>query len=151
MGKVPPSSPLTPVSSIHTTQTPTIKNAPVVGLIDGIGDFNSYHLAALVLSVPLVVQQFLVASVELPRVVAGVFGYVFLLVLFAIPVTISYWAYQSRYGARVSDKITIPEGNVEKYIEIKDKKLKKKYHGKNKIPMAIFQDAWIAGKVEFKG
>jgi len=74
-----------------------------------------------------------------------------LLVLFGVPVTVSYWTYQSRYGKRHNDKIPIPEGDVGKFIEIKDERLGKKYHGKNKIPMVVFQDAYIAGKVDFKG
>ena len=136
---------------MHTPKTLTIKNAPAVGLIDGNGDFSNYHLAALVLSVPLVVQRSLALVAEPPLALTGVLGYATLFVTLGIPVTISYWTYQSRYGKRHNEKIPIPEGNVEKFIEIKDEKLRKKYHGKNKIPMVAFQDAWIAGKVDFKG
>ncbi|KAF9643938.1 sphingolipid C9-methyltransferase [Thelephora ganbajun] len=151
MGK-PTSSPSSVKgSSIHITKTPTIKNAPAVGLIDGNGDFSNYHLAALVLSVPLAAQRSLALVVDLPRLLTGVSGYAALLALMGVPVTISYWTYQSRYGKRHNDKIPIPKGDVEKFIEIKDKKLRKKYHGKNKIPMVVFQDAYIAGKVDFKG
>lgn len=149
MGKL--SSSHTVGQSVHITNTPTIKNAPAVGLIDGNGDFNNYHLAALILSVPLAVHQSLSFAFELPWVMTGIPGYAILLMLLGIPVTIGYWIYQSRYGKRHNTKIPIPEGNVEKYIEIKDPALRKKYHGKNKIPMAVFQDAWIAGKVDFKG
>jgi len=106
-------------SPIHITKTPTIKNAPAVGLIDGNGDFSNYHLAALVLSVPLVVQQSLPFFVRLPWPLAGVSGYTILLALLGIPVTVSYWTYQSRYGKRHNDKIPIPGGNIEKFIEIK--------------------------------
>ena len=147
MGK-PASS---PPSAVHITKTPTIKNAPVVGLIDGNGDFSNYHLATLVLSIPLAVQRSLTLFVKLPWPLGGVSGYMILLVLFGIPVTVSYWTYQSRYGKRHNDKIPIPEGDVGKFIEIKDERLGKKYHGKNKIPMVVFQDAYIAGKVDFKG
>jgi len=44
-----------------------------------------------------------------------------------------------------------PEGNVEGFIDIKDERPRKKYHGKNKIPMVVFHDAYIAGEADFKG
>lgn len=138
-------------SYVYTTTTPTIKNAPVVGLIDGNGDFNNYHLATLVLSVPLAVQRSFALAIELPWVMTGVTGYAILLAVLGLPVTISYWAYKSRHGKRHNDKIPMPEGDVEMFIAIKDQGLGKKYHGKNKIPMVVFQDAYIAGKVDFKG
>lgn len=69
--------------------------------------------------------------------------------MLGVPVTISYWTYKSRYGKRHNGKIPIPEGNVEKFIEIKDESLRNEYHGKNKIPMVVFHGAYIAGKVDF--
>ena len=151
MGNPVSSPPSTTGPSIRTTKTPTIKNAPVVGLIDGNGDFSNYHLAALVLSLSLIVQRSLGLVIELPWPLTGASGYAVLLLLLGVPVTILYWAYQSRYGKRHNDKIPIPEGNVERFIEINDERLMKKYYGKNKIPMVVFHDAYIAGKVDFKG
>ena len=81
----------------------------------------------------------------------GVPGYLILLALLGIPLTISYWTYQSRYGKRHNDRVPMPEGDVDMFVDIKDEKLRAKYHGKNKIPMVVFQDAYIAGKVDFKG
>jgi len=151
MGK-PVSSPSTAVgSSVRITTTPTIKNAPAVGLIDGNGDFSNYHLAVLILSVPLAIQESVALVVGLPWLLSGVSGYAILLALLGVPVTTSYWTYQSRYGKRQNDKIPIPEGNVERFVEIKDEWLRKKYHGKNKIPMVVFHDAYIAGGADFKG
>jgi len=120
-------------------------------LIDGNGDFSNCHLAGLVLSVPLVVQRSLELVIELPWPLTGASGYTILLVLLGLPVTISYWAFQSRYGKRHNDKIPIPEGNVERFIEIYDERFMKKYYGKKKIPMVVFHDAYIAGKADFKG
>ena len=151
MGRPAPSKPSAVASSVHLTKTPTIKNAPPVSLIDGSGDFSNYHLAALVLFAPLVVQQSLKSFVDLPWPLTGVSGYAILLALLGIPVTISYWTYKSRYGRRHNDKIPIPEGNIEKFIEVKDELLRKKYHGQNKIPMVVFHDAYIAGEVDFNG
>jgi len=150
MGNPVSSSPSTTEPSIRTTKTPTIKNAPVVGLIDGNGDFSNYHLAGLVLSVPLIVQRLLELVVELPWPMTGASGYVVLLVLLGVPVAIFYWTYQSRYGKRHNDKIPIPEGNIERFIEFNDEWLMK-YYGERGIPMVVFHDAYVAGKVDFKG
>ena len=68
-----------------------------------------------------------------------------------IPVAISYWTYQSRCGKRHNDKIPIPEGNIKKFIEIKDEQLRKKHHGKNKIPTVAFRGAYVTGRADFKG
>lgn len=151
MGRPAPSKPSAVASSVYLPRTPAIKNAPPVSLIDGSGDFSNRHLAALVLFVPLVVQQSLKSFVDLPRPLTGVSGYAISLALLGVPVTISYWTYKSRYGRRHNDKIPIPEGNIEKFIEVKDESLRKKYHGQNKIPMVAFHDAYIAGEVDFNG
>ena len=151
MGKPIYSSPFPVGSSVNVTKTPTVKSAPAVGFIDGNGDFSNYHLSALVICVPLAVQRSIALVVGLPWVMTGVLGYLILLAVSGIPVTISYWSYQSRYGKRHNDKIPIPEGDVEMFIGIKDEKLRKKYTGKNKVPMVVFQDAYIAGNMDFKG
>ena len=146
MGEPAPSKPSAVASSVRTTNTPTIKNASHVSLIDGNGGFRNYHLAAFVLSIPLLVQQSFKSFVKLPWLLTGVPGYAISLALLGIPVTVSYWTHQSRYGKRHNDKIPIPEGDVETFIEIKDRRLREKYHGKNKVPMVVFHDAYIAGK-----
>lgn len=134
------------MSSVRTTDFPAIKNAPLVGLAEGNGAFNNYHLAACVLVIPYILKFFL------PLVNRGGFRtYLFLLVLTGIPSVIAYWTLNSMYGGRKNEKVQLPGRNIEEYITVKDVEMKQLYHGKNKIPMQIFHDAYFDGKIEFNG
>ena len=77
--------------------------------------------------------------------------YLFLVVLLGIPVAIGYWTLMSMYGKRKNSKVETPGKDIEAYITIKDPILKSKYHGKEKIPMQEFHDAYFDGKIEFNG
>ncbi len=57
----------------------------------------------------------------------------------------------SRVGGRVNEHVKLPGKDIAEYIDIHDEELKKNYHGKNKIPMQIFHDAYFDGKIDFKG
>ncbi|GLB41154.1 putative mycolic acid cyclopropane synthetase [Lyophyllum shimeji] len=133
-------------STVRATSSPAIKNAPVIGLAEGNGAFNNYHLAACVLAVPYLLKSFL------PIVSRGGWKtYLFLLVLSGIPTTVAYWTLISMYGTRKNEKVVLPGKDIEEYITIKDVELKKIYSGKNKIPMQVFHDAYFDGKIEFNG
>ncbi|KAF8193018.1 sphingolipid C9-methyltransferase [Pholiota molesta] len=116
-------------SSVRVTNYPAIKNAPLVGLAEGNGAFNNYHLAALVVVVPYVLKMFI------PIVKYGGFKtYIFIV-----------------YGARRNEKVALPGKEIEEYITIHDPELKKVYKGKEKIPMQVFHDAYFEGKIDFNG
>jgi sphingolipid C9-methyltransferase len=133
-------------SSVRVTNTPAIKNAPLVGLVEGSGSFSNIHLAAAMLVVPWLVKRML------PLINRGGFKtYLFLVVLLGIPVAIGYWTLMSMYGKRKNSKVETPGKDIEAYITIKDPILKSKYHGKEKIPMQEFHDAYFDGKIEFNG
>ncbi|KAF7377766.1 Sphingolipid C9-methyltransferase [Mycena sanguinolenta] len=133
-------------SSVRETSLPSIKNAPLVGLAEGNAQFSNYHLAALVLIVPYIVKSFLPLVNR-----GGWYTYWFMVLLTGLPTTVGYWVLMSTYGARKNEKVTLPGKDIEEYITIKDPELKKLYHGKNKIPMQIFHDAYFEGKIEFNG
>lgn len=57
----------------------------------------------------------------------------------------------SMYGPRKNEKVKLPERNIEEYITIHDPELKAKYHGREKIPMQLFHDAYFEGKIDFNG
>ena len=134
------------VKGVRTTNTPAIKNAPIIGLAEGNGSFSNLHLALLVVVVPWLVKR------VLPIVNRGGFKtYVFLLLLLGLPVTVAYWTVMSMYGKRKNEKVQLPERNLEEYITIHDPELKAKYHGKEKIPMQVFHDAYFEGKIDFNG
>jgi len=132
--------------TVHPTKTAAIANAPLVGLAEGSSTFSNYQLAAVVLGVPWVLKRLLPIVSH-----GGTYTYWFLVALLGVPLTISYWFVMSRIGSRVNEKVALPGKNIEEYITIKDLELKKEYHGKNKIPMQIFHDAYFDGKIDFKG
>jgi hypothetical protein len=133
-------------SSVRVTNYPAIKNAPLVGLAEGNGAFNNYHFAACLIVVPYLLKSFLPLVNR-----GGLKTYLFLFVLTGIPVAAAYWTLNSMYGGRKNDKVQLPGKNIDEYITIKDSDMKLLYHGKNKIPMQIFHDAYFDGKIEFKG
>ena len=132
--------------SVQVTNTPAIKNAPLIGLAEGNGYFSNLHLAGLILGVPWIVKR------TLPVVSYGGFKtYLFLVALLGVPVAIAYWTLMSMYGPRKNQKVQLPGRSIEEYITIKDPELKAKYFGKEKIPMQVFHDAYFDDKVEFNG
>jgi hypothetical protein len=133
-------------SSVRVTNYPAIKNAPLVGLAEGNGSFNNYHLAALVVVVPYILKSFL------PIVKYGGFKtYLFMFLLTGAPTAVGYWAFNSIYGARRNEKVALPGKDIEEYITINDPELKKVYKGKEKMPMQLFHDSYFDGKVDFNG
>ena len=133
-------------SPVTVTNTPAIKNAPLLGLAEGCGSFDNVHLAVLVLGVPWIVKGMLPIVSR-----GGLKTYIFMVLLLGVPVTIAYWAFMSTYGPRKNTKVQLPGRDIEEYITIKDGELKALYHGKEKIPMQVFHDAYFDGKIEFNG
>ena len=133
-------------SSVRVTDTPAIKNAPLIGLAEGNGYFSNLQLAGAVIVVPWIVKRLL------PIVNRGGFKtYLFLLIVLAIPVAVAYWTIASNYGGRKNEKVALPGKDLEEYITIHDRELKAKYTRGEKIPMQIFHDAYFEGKIDFKG
>lgn len=133
-------------SPVRVTTTPAIKNAPLVGLVEGNGYFSNAHLAALVLGVPFILKR---VTPIVNR--GGLKTYIFLVVILGIPITVAYWTVASTYGKRKNQKVILPSQEIEEYITINDPELKALYHGKEKIPMQVFHDAYFEGKIDFKG
>jgi hypothetical protein len=133
-------------STVRATNYPAIKNAPVVGLAEGNGSFSNTVLVALVLVVPYVVKSItpLVSR-------GGLKTYLFLLLITGLPTTIAYWIFMSIYGPRKNEKVVLPNKDITEYIEFKDKEMKAKYVGKEKINIQEFHDAYFDGKVDVKG
>jgi hypothetical protein len=132
--------------SLRVTNVPNFKNAPLIGLAEGNGSFSNYVLASLVLGVPWLVKR------VLPLINRGGFKtYIFLTALLGLPVTLAYWTLMSMFGPRKNEKVVLPGKDIEEYITIKDPELKVRYHGKEKIPMQIFHDAYFDGKIDFNG
>ena len=133
-------------SPVRVTTTPAIKNAPLVGLAEGNGYFSNLHLAALVLGVPFVLKRVIPIVNR-----GGLKTYIFLVVILGLPITVAYWTVSSMYGKRKNQKVILPSKEIEEYITINDPELKALYHGKEKIPMQVFHDAYFEGKIDFNG
>lgn len=131
---------------VEPTKTPAIANAPVIGLAEGSSTFSNYQLAAVVLGVPWVLKRILPIVSR-----GGFYTYWIMVIIMGVPLTIAYWMAMSKFGSRVNERVPLPGKDIEEYIEIKDVELRKEYHGKNKIPMQIFHDAYFDGKIDFKG
>jgi len=133
-------------SPVRVTNVPAIKNAPLVGLAEGNGYFSNAQLAVLVIGVPWLLKRILPIVNR-----GGLKTYLFLFIITGIPVTVAYWAVASMYGRRKNAKVLMPGKDLEEYITIKDPELREKYHGKEKIPMQVFHDAYFEGKIDFNG
>ncbi|KAH7097564.1 sphingolipid C9-methyltransferase [Auriculariales sp. MPI-PUGE-AT-0066] len=132
---------------VQATTSPAIKNAPVLGLAEGNGQFSNIQLVAALLGVPWVLKRLL------PLVNRGGFWtYVFLLIITGWPTAISYWYIMSRIGARKNTKVPLPGRPITDYIDFKDPELTAQYGvpGK-KIPIQVAHDAYFDGKLDFKG
>ena len=128
------------------TNVPNFKNAPLVGLAEGNGSFSNYVLASLVLGLPWLLKR------VLPFINRGGFKtYLFLTALLGVPITMAYWTLMSMFGPRKNEKVILPGKDIEEYINIKDPELRARYHGKEKIPMQTFHDAYFDGKIDFNG
>ncbi|KAK4689914.1 sphingolipid C9-methyltransferase, partial [Tremellales sp. Uapishka_1] len=132
-GVVPP--------TFKTTSYPAIANAPLPA--EGSASFSNLHLGLAVVGLPWLVQKLIPFR-------TGWKVYFFLLVILLVPVCISYWAFISKYGARINEKVPFPGKPLDYYLDIKDQQLVQRYSGK-KIPMQVFHDAFFDGKIDFKG
>lgn len=137
---------MAPGGQVRLTNYPAIKNAVLPA--EGNGSFNNVHLALLIFFTPAVLLRLL------PFVKARWFGWISYMVLVAlcgVPVAILYWTVMSMYGARINEKVTLPNRPLEHYLTIKDESLRRQYNGYNKIPMQVFWEAYFDGKIEVKG
>ena len=148
LGSAPREAPvdMAPGGKVRLTHYPAIKNAVLPA--EGNGSFNNVHLALLIFFTPAVLLRLL------PFVKARWFGwtsYMVLVALCGVPVAILYWTAMSMYGARINEKVTLPNRPLEYYLDIKDEALRRQYHGHHKIPMQVFWEAYFDGKIEVKG
>jgi hypothetical protein len=92
-----------PGGKVRLTSYPSIANAPLPA--EGNGTFSNVHLGLLVLFTPAVLLR------VIPFVKPSWFswtGYLFLVILTGVPVTVGYWTVMSIYGPRKNEKIQLP-------------------------------------------
>ena len=113
---------------------------------DGNGSFSNYHMGAAVVAVPYLLWKILPIPYFSFTTV-----YTFLLLLTGLPTIVGYWTLMSHIGGNRRSHVILPGKDIEEYMTILDPELKAKYHGKIKIPMQVFHDAYFEDKIEVKG
>lgn len=117
--------------------------------VEGFGkiNFSNVGLVAFCLSVPRVLLW-----------LVGYFSWTAFLALFLLTCVPGFAAYNYAWNYylhnfRVYDdsKAPLPGKDIEEYITIKDPALKARFHHRNKIPMELFFENYIAGKIDIKG
>ncbi|CDK26999.1 unnamed protein product [Kuraishia capsulata CBS 1993] len=127
---------------VRTTNYPAIHNATLPADGPGNKQFNNWIMISLMLAVPAYATH---------RLGLGLKTFVFLFLLFVLPILLAWWTVLSTYSPRLNEKVKFPNRGVEYYLEFHDEELAKKYSGQNKIPMETFHNLYFDGKVDFKG
>ena len=81
----------------------------------------------------------------------GFITWLFIAALTAIPILMAFWSTASTMAPRMNDKARFPGAPVEHYLEFKKEAGRRRYRGKNKIPMETFHEMYFAGDVDFRG
>ncbi|KAI8991261.1 Mycolic acid cyclopropane synthetase-domain-containing protein [Mycotypha africana] len=102
-------------------------------------------------------NRILIASViGVPAVISYKLGlpfwlFVILTIILFLPILAVNLYLFSAFAPRYRNHIPLPNKPIEHYLTFHDAELKAKYHGRNKIPMETFFEAYFVGKVDFNG
>lgn len=81
----------------------------------------------------------------------GTKTWIFLFIIFAIPILAAFWTVTSSFSPRKNEKAKYPGMPVEYYLQFKSQDDREKYRGKSRIPMETFHEMYFEGEVDFKG
>ena len=123
-------------------QYPAIKNAPLPADGPGSDTFNNLFLVSLLAGIPAYLAW---------RANGGLITWSFFALLTFFPVLIAFWSVASSMSPRKNEKARYAGAPIEHYVTFKKDSDKKKYRGKNKIPMETFHEMYFAGDVDFNG
>ncbi|KAF2759212.1 S-adenosyl-L-methionine-dependent methyltransferase [Pseudovirgaria hyperparasitica] len=137
-----PPAPESKEFGVRTTAYPAIKNAPLPADGPGAESFNNYVLFSLLGGIPLYCSW---------KLGGGLKTWIFLAVLFAIPILMAFWTLLSSFSPRVNEKARYPGKPVEHYLQFHEQEDREKYFGRKTIPMETFHEMYFDGKVDFKG
>lgn len=76
---------------------------------------------------------------------------IFIALFTSIPILCAFWIITSALAPRKNEKAKYRGKPVEHYLTFKKQADRAKYHGKNKIPMETFYEAYFDGDVDFNG
>lgn len=143
--QTPPADPPKPASTatgVRTTDYPAIKNGELVAEGPSTKNFSNSLLLSILLGLPVYFTW---------KFNGGLKTFIFLFLLFALPVLMIFWTVASTFSPRLNEKCVLPNKGVEHYLEFHDEALANKYKGDKKIPMETFHELYFDGKVSFKG
>jgi cyclopropane fatty-acyl-phospholipid synthase-like methyltransferase len=127
---------------VKITNVPAIHNAPLPADGPGNESFSNWLLGAVLLGVPAFIARSLGGGFKTT---------VFFFVLLVVPLLIAFWTLTSAYSPRTNDKVKLPGRPVEHYITFKKEEDRKRWSGRNKIPMQTFIDLYLDGDAKFNG
>jgi cyclopropane fatty-acyl-phospholipid synthase-like methyltransferase len=124
------------------TSSPAIKNAPLPADGPGNDSFSNIIMFTILSIVPYYMAR---------KIGFGLKTAIFFGLFTSVPILMAWWTIMSMVAPRRNDKVKLPGRPVEFYLDFKRDLEKKKYSGKNKIPMEIFMELYFDGHVDFKG
>ncbi|KAK3718883.1 Sphingolipid C9-methyltransferase 2 [Vermiconidia calcicola] len=127
---------------VRTTSYPAIKNAALPADGPGSDTFNNFLLFTLLTGVPGYLAW---------KLNGGFLTWLFFTAILAIPILMVFWTVASSMSPRKNEKARFAGAPIEHYLAFKKESDRKKYRGKNKIPMETFHEMYFAGDVDFNG
>lgn len=128
-----------PRPAVNSATQKAVPHPPLV--VDGNASFSNYHLAGLVLGLPLVLIKLT------PFLSFGFWTYTLYTLVFGLPITCAYWILSSVYGPNIDKDIKLPNRPQSDYFTINDPNLREQYLNR-KIPMQVWHDAYFDGKID---
>ncbi|TWU71018.1 hypothetical protein ED733_002716 [Metarhizium rileyi] len=127
---------------IPTTQSPTIRNAPLPAEGAGSESFSNIVLGVLLAGVPYFLSRL---------VGGGLKTTLFFGILTLFPILIAYWTYKSNFSPRINEHVKLPGRPIEAYVTFKDAADKARWSGASKVPIQTFSEMYIDGKADVNG
>lgn len=117
--------------------------------VEGFGNYNFSNLGLVGFCVALPWLALRVLGLYSP------FAHLVLFLITCVPGFAAYnymWNFYLHYTRPYNDaKAPLPGRDIEYYMDIKDPELKARFHHRNRIPMELFFEGYIAGKIDIKG
>lgn len=123
-------------------QSPAIHNAPLPADGAGNAQFSNVALGVILLGVPWYMSW---------RLGGGLKTTIFFGLITTVPLLMGIWTLMSTYSPRLNEKVKLPGRPVEHYLTFKKEADRKRYSGRDKVPMQTFFEMYFNGDVDFNG
>lgn len=123
-------------------QSPAIPNAPLPADGAGNAQFSNVALGVILLGVPWYMSW---------RLGGGLKTTIFFGLITTVPLLMGIWTLMSTYSPRLNEKVKLPGRPVEHYLTFKKEADRKRFSGRDKVPMQTFFEMYFNGDVDFNG